>query len=171
MFEKVSPYHPDEEWRDIPGYEGKYWVSSYGRIRNKNKIMKPMICSNGYLSACLWKNNVQKKVLLHRLVAIVFVPNPSNYPEVNHKDGVKTNNCATNLEWCTRRYNLLYGGIIEKLRVANTGRVHDDKFRQKISLHSLGRIWINNGVSEKFIKKDERHNYEDWKCGRLPRRW
>lgn len=59
-----------EEWKEIPNYESKYLISSRGRVMNANGIiLKPMKCRNGYLVACLWKNNHQQKILIHRLVA------------------------------------------------------------------------------------------------------
>ena len=89
----------DEIWVDINGYEGKYQVSTLGRIKSlkKNLIMKPMVATNGYLIACLWKNNEQKKFVIHRLVAQAFIPNPNNYKEINHIDEDKTNNRVENL--------------------------------------------------------------------------
>ena len=82
-----------EVWRDIPGYAGKYSVSNQGRIKNiDGLIMKPMVCTNGYLTACLWKNNRQKKILIHRLVAEMFLDNWEGYPDVKQCDEDKTNN-------------------------------------------------------------------------------
>jgi hypothetical protein len=97
-----------EKWKDIVGYENKYQVSNFGRLRNANGIMKPMTATNGYLVACLWKNNKQKKFVLHKLVAQAFLENPNNYKEVNHIDGNKNNNRVENLEWCDRSINLTH---------------------------------------------------------------
>lgn len=77
-------------------------------------IMKPMVATNGYLIACLWKNGKQRKFGIHRLVAAAFVPNPNNYKEVNHKDEDKTNNNANDLEWCSHKYNMSFGNVREK---------------------------------------------------------
>ena len=102
-----------EEWRSIPGYEGLYEVSSYGRVKSleisyikKNGVMdhKPEIIlrpknnGTGYFTVCLYKNKIHKYYLIHRLVAQAFIPNPDNLSEVNHKDEVKTNNNVDNLE-------------------------------------------------------------------------
>lgn len=80
-------------------YDGKVWSEK------RKKWLKPTINSHGYYKVCL--NNKQFKV--HRLVAEAFIPNPYNYPQINHKDEVKTNNNAKNLEWCTLQYNVSYG--------------------------------------------------------------
>lgn len=113
-----------EEWKDVVGYEGLYQVSSQGNIRSceryvntsgggKRKIssliLKKFKCPGGYLEVNLWKNNKQKTTMIHRLVAETFIPNPLNFPEVNHKDESKENNCLDNLEWCTSKYNANYG--------------------------------------------------------------
>ena len=110
----------EEIWRPILGYEGVYEVSSYGRVRSldrydgrnhfiKGRIMKRSYCSNGYLSIDLCLNGKIKKCLVHRLVALTFIPNPDNLPMVNHLDEDKTNNRVDNLEWCTAKYNINYG--------------------------------------------------------------
>lgn len=100
-----------EIWKDIKGYEGLYQVSDKGRVWSvrKQKIIKASENSCGYMKITLIaKNGKKKEERIHRLVAIAFIPNPNNYPQVNHKDEDKTNNCVENLEWCTARYNTLY---------------------------------------------------------------
>jgi len=110
-----------EIWKDIIGYEGLYQVSSLGRIKSlKNRqgnvqLLKIRIMKNGYCEVGLFKNKKYKYFLVHRLVAIAFVPNPNNYPEINHKDENPQNNCADNLEWCSRQYNINYGHRNEKV--------------------------------------------------------
>ena len=112
----------NEEWRDIVGYEGLYQVSNLGRIKslrnNKNnpreKILKLKLVKNGYYIIFLYKNGKPKWYYVHRLVAIAFIPNPYNLPQVNHIDENKTNNCVENLEWCNQKYNVNYGTCIER---------------------------------------------------------
>ena len=107
-----------EIWKDIKGYEGLYQVSNLGRIKSfnymntgKEKIKTPTLQKKhpmkqgGYLQTTLYKNNQSKTVVVHRLVAEAFIPNPDNLPQVNHKDHDKTNNCVDNLEWCTAKYH------------------------------------------------------------------
>ena len=102
-----------EEWREVVGYEGLYQVSNLGQVRNKKgKILKQQI-RKGYCDVGLYKNGIkQPKIFkVHRLVAETFIPNPNNFPVINHKDENKQNNKQDNLEWCTQQYNLTYGTI------------------------------------------------------------
>lgn len=100
-----------EVWRDIPGYEGLYQASTYGRIKNKKskKVLQGYKEKQGYITV-----NLDKPRRVHRMVAITFLPNPNNFPQVNHIDEDKTNNNVVNLEWCTAKYNLSYGTAHER---------------------------------------------------------
>ena len=114
----------NEVWKPIVGFEGIYEVSNYGRIKSlprlwtKGKILKPYLNRYGYHVVSLRKEAKWKTYCLkvHRVVAQAFIDNPHNYPYINHKDEVKTNNVVENLEWCTPHYNLHYGSCIEKIR-------------------------------------------------------
>lgn len=105
------PQTDGEEWRNVFGYEGLYLVSNKGRvwsIRN-NYLMSPHTDARRRCTACLSKNGNSRNLVLARLVAIAFIPNPNNYPQVNHKDENTQNNRVENLEWCTSKYNCNYG--------------------------------------------------------------
>lgn len=106
-----------EIWKDIAGYEGLYQVSNLGQVRSvgridsrghfyKSKILSFEIMKKGYkrVSFCIEGKIIKKMV--HRLVAETFLPNENNLPEINHKDGNKSNNIVTNLEWCTTLDNI-----------------------------------------------------------------
>ena len=109
----------EEIWKDVSGYEGLYKVSDKGRVKSlkfgKVKILKPVRNKYGYLCVCLFKNRNRKKFMVHRLVAQVFLPNPQNLPQVNHKDEDKTNNSVQNLEFCDRKYNCNFGTRNQKI--------------------------------------------------------
>lgn len=106
-----------ELWRDVQGYEGLYEVSNLGEVRSlprattSGKTLTPNNSGKGYLQVALYKNGKSKRLLVHRLVAQAFVPNPLNLSSVNHKDENKKNNRFDNLEWCTPQYNLSYNGL------------------------------------------------------------
>lgn len=93
------------------GYEGLYLISCDGQVKSliSNKLLKPNRMNTGYLSVELFKDGKSKRLLIHRLVAQAFIANPDNLPQVNHIDEVKSNNCVSNLEWCTAKYNMNYG--------------------------------------------------------------
>ena len=105
----------EEEFRDIPGYEGMYEVSNLGRVRRNGKILKPRKNRYGYFQLVLSKDGITRTFTIHRLVAYAFINNPNNYPQINHKDEDKTNNTVNNLEWCDSRYNNNYGTINERI--------------------------------------------------------
>lgn len=97
----------DEKWKDIEGYEGRYAISSKGRLYSYRykRIIVPGETKNGYLVQGLCKDGRTKLYLIHRLVAQAFIPNPDNLSEVNHKDLDKKNNSVENLEWCSHIEN------------------------------------------------------------------
>ena len=94
------------QWKEIQGYNGRYFISSNGQIKNKyGKILKPWI-RNGYYTIGLMINKKRTNYYVHRLVAEYFLSNPDKQRNfVNHLDGDKLNNNVSNLEWCTRQEN------------------------------------------------------------------
>lgn len=108
-------------WKDVVGYETLFAVSEDGQVYSKrtNKILKQNLHPNGYFTIATKIGGRSGKSLcfkVHRLVAQAFLPNEKNYPVVNHKDGIKTNNLVSNLEWCSYSENTkhaVYTGLID----------------------------------------------------------
>lgn len=94
------------KYAEIQGYEGKYWISSDGKVFSANGLKSTEIAKNGYKRVSLWKHGKGKHFLIHRLVASAFIPNPLNLQMVNHKDGNKLNNEMDNLEWSNASHNV-----------------------------------------------------------------
>ena len=96
-----------EQWKFVPEFEGLYEVSNHGNVRSKTGVLKPYAAYKGYLYIDLYNGSKKsrKKFSVHRLVALVWVPNPDNKPEIDHINGINTDNRAENLRWVTRSEN------------------------------------------------------------------
>lgn len=132
-----------EIWKDIEGYEGIYQVSSFGNIRSldridsvnrriKGKIMKQNTMYTGYKTVRLTKNSITKGYFVHRLVAIAFIPNPYNLPEVGHKDESRNNNEVDNLEWVTKSKNANMPLRRKRISQKAKGRILSEEHKNKI---------------------------------------
>lgn len=116
--------------RDVVGFEGLYKVTSCGKIWScrRNRFMRFFGGPDQYQMIGLTDaDGKQHFDYIHRIVAKAYVPNPNNYPEVNHKDEHKDHNWASNLEWCTRIYNMNYGTRTE--RAFAEGKQYDKQIR------------------------------------------
>jgi len=131
----------NEIWRSIKDYEGLYEVSNWGRVRNSRtgRVLRPGLAGNGYYTVNICRRNSK---CIHRLVAEAFIPNPNNYPEVNHKDENKLNNRVDNLEWCPAEYNINYG-------TGNERRLYTERLGTIYQYTPDGRLyWIWRSATE-----------------------
>lgn len=149
-----------EIWKDIAGYEGFYQVSNLGRVKRiahkssykntdgvqriKERIKTLGTDKDGYKTVMLYMGSDYRKLCkVHRLVAEAFIPNPMNYPMINHKDESKSNNNVSNLEWCNCLYNNNYGTRNAKISAIKKGKtpyplVRDKKTNKFISPYKKG---------------------------------
>lgn len=158
-----------EIWKDINGYEGLYQVSNFGNVMSLNyqnhgyaKLLTPKCNNAGRLWVELCNNNKKRAFLIHRLVAIAFIENPENLPQINHIDENPKNNHVDNLEWCTQEYNIKY--YLDRHKRERKIRNYSEKYKQrtnlKVNQYSLSgellRTWSN---SREVAKECE---WNDW---------
>jgi len=169
---------PEEEWRDIVGYEGLYLVSNFGRVfstprpRAKAGLLSPATSTNGYQHVTLYKDGNIRLADVHRLVAETFLSNDEGLPVINHKDEDPTNNFCDNLEWCTHRYNSNYGTSITR-RVANTdfSKISDVRKKPVIQLDIDGNVvrrW--EGIIDVWRELGYSRSSISFACNRKPGR-
>jgi hypothetical protein len=143
-----------EQWKAVAECNGEYQVSNLGRVKSlkhgKERILKPRRTSTGYLQTELFIKGNRKIWALHRLVALAFIDNPENKPQVNHIDGNKLNNHIDNLEWATAKENMQHAwdtGLFDICRLAtieyHSKPVIDCTTRKKYASLKLACIDIN----------------------------
>ena len=146
-----------EVWKDIPGYEGLYQASNLGNIKSlnynntkKEKNLKSKYDKRGYLAIELRNNGKRYYTRVHRLVAQAFIPNPNNFPQVNHINEIKDDNRVENLEWCTNDYNTHYGTHYKRAAESNY---------KKVNQYDLNGNYIKtyNSISEAMNKTKTTH--------------
>lgn len=145
---------------NINGWE-KYQCDTNGVIYGQNgKPLKPNINCNGYKYVIFCKDGKTKTLMVHRIIALTFVPNPTNLPIVNHKDGNKLNNKADNFEWTTNQGNLIHARDKLGINFGETNKKAIQGFDKKTgelkyefnSLSEAGRYFVEDGKDYRYIK-------------------
>jgi len=158
----------EEIWKEVKNYEGIYEVSNIGNVRSldnyidnkhgsksfkKGRVLKKFISVKGYLQTSLSKKTIRFNTGIHRLVAIAFIENTDNKPQVNHIDGDKNNNNYYNLEWCTNSENQIHA-VKNNLCNHNLGEKHHNskltnyEVKTARRMHELG--WNNITLSRHY---------------------
>lgn len=156
-----------EQWLPVDGFEGIYEVSNLGRLKScararktkgngvaylPERIRIPNVKREGYAFFSLYKEAKYKVMYLHRIVAIAFIENPLNLQQVNHIDGDKLNNCASNLEWLSASDNCRHA-IEEKLYVTAKGESAGNAVLTEADVLEIRRL-AAAGVMQKDIAKN-----------------
>jgi NUMOD4 motif-containing protein len=139
----------EEIWLPIQGFEGIYEISSLGRIKAtvKNQIKVLHTKSTGYITTSLYKEGDVSYFRVHRLVAQHFIPNPLNLPIINHKNSIRNDNRAVNLEWCDNSHN--------QLHAYKNGKIP--------SRNGLGKLGKDNPCSKPVLQYDLEMNFiREW---------
>lgn len=163
----------EEIFKDVVGFETLFQISNLGRVFSKrsNKLLKLHTNKTGYVTLATkigGRQGFNKCFKIHRLVAEAFIPNPTSKPQVNHLDGNKGNNIASNLEWVTCKENIVHA-FSERL---NTARNGTDNINSKLSEEDVREIRLSNkttrvlgaeyGVSHtQILKVKKRLSYKD----------
>ena len=150
-----------DKWAKTPG-NSNYIVSDTGRIRRDGSSKDHSVQDKrGYLTVDLYDGGKRKTERVHRLVAEAFIPNPDNKPEVNHKDGNKHNNNASNLEWVTSKENCRHAwnsGLMKPSRsMLGRKNPHAGRKGKPIRIVETGEVFASSLECEKAIDGNNRH--------------
>ena len=174
-----------EEWRDILDFEGLYQVSNLGRVKSlwftnnvynkkyrKDRILKATTTHSNYVQVALRKSNKMYHRLVHRLVAQAFIENPSQLPQVNHKDGNKKNNVVDNLDWVSPRENQLHavkiglrasGGKCYNAKAVIQYDMQDNFIKEYSSISQASKETNSNAINILKCCKGQRNKCNNYK--------
>jgi hypothetical protein len=153
-----------EIWKDIMGMEGLYQISNLGRVkvlpmiikfsnricRRKEKILKTWIKEYGYVCVKIGCNKKYKHYKIHQLIATAFIPNPENKPEVNHKNGISSDNRIENLEWCTHLENMQHAS---RFGLMKSGEFNHNSKLKKADISIIRSTYKKGEITHKELAK------------------
>lgn len=146
-----------EVWKDISEYEGLYQISSLGKVKRDDKILKYTICSGGYYYISLCKDGIPIKRRIHRLLAETFIPNPDNLQQVDHINQNRIDNRLENLRWVSSSGNNENKGIQINNKLGEQHIYYDkskNKYTFKIRINKIDHF-------KRFETLEEAKKYRD----------
>lgn len=166
-----------EQWKEVEGTDGKIMVSNYGRVKSllrDGRVLKATPDKKGYLRLRITLKRKKIVYKVHRIVAKAFIPNPNNLPQVNHKNGDKTDNRVENLEWVSNRENAIHARdtglwetVIRGVREENRkrmrpviGKYKDGKERRFASISEAERYIGSRHICD--VLKGKRRHVKGW---------
>lgn len=165
-----------EQWKDIPGYNGTYQASNSGLVRSfarstEPRMITPTTVKPGYLRLKLGHSG---SYLVHRLVALAFIPNPLELKTVNHINGIKTDNRVENLEWMSHKHNVQHAHLngLVKTRADVKGEKHPGVKLTTIQVREIRDRYSKGNIEQKELAIEYRvgsgtisdiTRYKSWK--------
>ena len=163
-----------EIWKDVKGFEKSNEISSLGRLRTKDRLIKHSkfgtanlkrrykkfrLNRDGYLRCNIKENGKSKDLTMHRIIAQAFIPNPKNYRNINHINGIKTDNRIENLEWCTSSQNIQHAVKTRLVKTKLTDKEAIEIHDSNLSTRKLAKKYgVSNSITWR-IKNEKAYKH------------